>query len=363
MFSLSQCLGNEDEYKAYFNENIEGLDQIEGIWSCDRTVKIFGPANKTDYYPQAEKCVIVRDSEGFKVCNISGSSDYSECRLNLTANSNLYLLTKTLENTGSIVKANVHMINDGVLEYKFLIPEKDIKYKDFSIAIVIKMYKLYPTNDLINSNKDKQDFTPSSGTAFAISRDGLIASNYHVIEGASKIYVKGVNGDFGNPKEAKILLEDKKNDIVILKIENEMNLGDIPYTIVGQGQDVGTSIFCLGFPLRASMGDEVKLTNGIISSKTGFDGDITTYQISAPVQPGNSGGPLFDDKGELIGIVSSKHTDAENVSYAIKVSYLKNLIDVLDNPPILPDLNKMNGKILSEQVKLAKNFIYIIETN
>lgn len=66
------------------------------------------------------------------------------------------------------------------------------------------------------------------------------------------------------------------------------------------------------------MGDEIKLTTGVISSKTGFQGDVSLYQISAPIQPGNSGGPLFDNKGNLIGIVNAKHKGAENVGYAIK---------------------------------------------
>ena len=79
------------------------------------------------------------------------------------------------------------------------------------------------------------------------------------------------------------------------------------------------------------MGKEIKITDGIISSKSGFDGDITTYQITAPIQGGNSGGPLFDDKGNFIGINSSGLSKdiADNVGYTIKSSYVMRLIDVL----------------------------------
>ena len=81
------------------------------------------------------------------------------------------------------------------------------------------------------------------------------------------------------------------------------------------------------------MGTEIKFTDGKISSKTGMQGDITSYQISVPIQPGNSGGPLFDYDGNLIGITTStinrKYDMTENVNYAVKTSYLKNLIDVL----------------------------------
>jgi len=119
----------------------------------------------------------------------------------------------------------------------------------------------------------------------------------------------------------------------------------------------------LGYPLRATMGDEIKLTNGIISSKTGFQGDVTSYQISAPVQPGNSGGPLFNDKGELIGVINAKHAGAENASYAIKSSYLMNLLNLMDSPPVLQKTNTLAGKSLSQQTESVKKFVYIIEIN
>jgi S1-C subfamily serine protease len=109
------------------------------------------------------------------------------------------------------------------------------------------------------------------------------------------------------------------------------------------------------------MGDEVKLTNGIVSSKTGFQGDVTSYQISAPVQPGNSGGPLFNNKGQLIGIINAKHIGAENASYAVKSSYLTNLIDLMDYPPTLQKVSTVNGKTLTEQVQIIKKYVFIIE--
>ena len=108
------------------------------------------------------------------------------------------------------------------------------------------------------------------------------------------------------------------------------------------------------------MGDEIKLTTGVISSKTGYQGDVAMYQISAPIQPGNSGGPLFDSKGNVIGIISAKHKGAENVGYAIKTSYLKNLIESTFPVNVLPHINKMPGKNLSGKVKMLKNYVYYI---
>ena len=205
----------------------------------------------------------------------------------------------------------------------------------------------------------------SSGTGYAISSNGYIVTNHHVTNGATSIKVRGVNGDFSKTYIAKVIIEDKNNDLSIIKIDDPSFtlIGTIPYIISNRASDVGSSVFVLGYPLRATMGDEVKLTNGIISSKSGFQGDITSYQITAPVQPGNSGGPLFDDKGNIIGIINAKHVGAENASYAIKSSYLMNLIDLMPEPPKLQTISTVAGKPLTEQVKILKKFTYIIEIN
>ena len=223
--------------------------------------------------------------------------------------------------------------------------------------------KLFPTATDNFSNTPSE--SAGSGTGYAISSDGYIVTNHHVTNGATSIKVRGANGDFSKTYSAKVIIEDKNNDLSIIKIDdpNFNSLGAIPYVIANRASDVGTSVFVLGYPLRATMGDEVKLTNGIISSKSGFQGDVTSYQITAPVQPGNSGGPLFEDKGNIIGIINAKHTGAENASYAIKASYLLNLIDLMPTPPKLQTISSVTGKPLTEQVKILKKFTYILEIN
>ncbi|HOS84072.1 MAG TPA: trypsin-like peptidase domain-containing protein [Bacteroidales bacterium] len=222
--------------------------------------------------------------------------------------------------------------------------------------------KMYPT---FNDNVTSISNVSVSGTGFAITSNGLIVTNNHVIEGAKTIKVRGINGDFSRAYSAKLITTDKNNDLAIIKIDDYSfsSLGNVPYIVKSSGSNVGENIFVLGYPLRASMGDEIKLTNGIISSKTGFQGDVTSYQISAPVQPGNSGGPLFDSQGYLIGIINAKHVGAENASYAVKVSYLTNLIDLLDFPPTLQKVSSVSGKPLTQQVTIIKKFVYIIEVN
>lgn len=199
-----------------------------------------------------------------------------------------------------------------------------------------------------------------SGTGFAIG-NGCLVTNYHVIENAKSIHIQGVRGSFANTYQASVVGSDKNNDLAILKISDSQfnGFGTIPYKVKTSTSDVGEDIFVLGYPLTTTMGEEIKLTTGVISSKTGFQGDVSSYQISAPVQPGNSGGPLFDSKGNVIGIVSAKHVGAENVGYAIKASYLNSLVESLSGIT-LPTNNTLSSLSLSEKVKKVDDFIFLI---
>ena len=109
------------------------------------------------------------------------------------------------------------------------------------------------------------------------------------------------------------------------------------------------------------MGDEVKLTNGIISSRSGYQGDVTTYQISAPVQPGNSGGPMFDSRGNIIGIVNAGIPGAENVGYAIKTSYLYNLVGSVTSTTNIPQTNSVGNGSLADKVRSVKSCVFYIK--
>lgn len=209
------------------------------------------------------------------------------------------------------------------------------------------------------------DFEMSgSGTCFALSSDGYLATCNHVVDGARRIQIRGVNGDFNTAYKAKVVAYDAKNDVAIVKIDDARfkSLGEIPYSVNLNAAEIGESVFVLGYPLRAVMGDEIKLTNGVVSATTGFQGDPTTYQISATVQAGNSGGPLFDEDGNIIGIVSSRLTSYESASYAVKTKYLSQLMKNRNLVENLPSDNLIKGKKLNEQVRAVKKFVYIIET-
>jgi S1-C subfamily serine protease len=166
---------------------------------------------------------------------------------------------------------------------------------------------------------------------------------------------------------AKVVVKDKTTDLVILKVDaKEFKINDvIPYNLNFQIMDVGSEVFTLGYPMIDVMGSEIKFTDGKISSKSGIEGDIRTYQITTPIQPGNSGGPLFNENGEIIGIIVSTinrdYYNTENVGFALKMSLLKNLID---SSPEEINTIKSNSSInlkLSEKIKAYQNFIPIIK--
>lgn len=228
-------------------------------------------------------------------------------------------------------------------------------------SLYMKMYPAASSDRGSRSGREYGDEQPEwSGTGFAL-KNNYIVTNYHVIEGARTINIQGVNGDFNKKYRASVVATDKYNDLAILKVEGvNIASASIPYSVKTMTSEVGEDVFVLGYPLTSTMGEEIKLTTGIVSSKTGFQGDVSLYQISAPIQPGNSGGPLFDSNGNVIGIVSAKHMDAENVGYAIKASYLKNLMESALPENVLPQTNKISNYKLSDKVKSVKNYVYYI---
>jgi S1-C subfamily serine protease len=334
----------EDNLKTHLK--LKGADPIEGIYESSIGTPL------TPKY----KLGLLKNANGYNLIYFSGATNYLDWKSG-EIKAKLYSTA-----TASLFKADWYMGNkeinrDPYVTFKRGLMNLVMQGRDETLFI-----KLFPT---ASDNVTTTNVGPASGTGFAVTSSGMVVTNYHVVNGATTIKVRGINGDFTKLYNAKVLIEDKNNDLAIIKIDNIdfTTLGTIPFVINAKSSDVGTSVFVMGYPLRASMGDEIKLTNGIISSKSGFQGDVTSYQISAPIQPGNSGGPLFDSEGNLIGIVNAKLTGAENASYAIKASYLINLFDLLPTTPKLQTISGVSGKTLTEQVKTLKKFTYIIEVN
>lgn len=204
-----------------------------------------------------------------------------------------------------------------------------------------------------------------SGSGFFISRAGHIATNYHVVEGMTKFQVEYYQNGKKYTYPAKVISIDPSNDIAIIRIDHKdfTTIPTIPYRFDTKIKDVGTDVFTLGYPLTFIMGEEIKYTKGEISAKSGFQGDIRTYQISVPITNGNSGGPLFDYDGNIVGITSSglKKGIADNVNYAIKSTYLQILIDACQEDIELPTGIDLTGKSKPEIIKALQGFVVLIK--
>lgn len=189
-----------------------------------------------------------------------------------------------------------------------------------------------------------------SGSGISIG-SRIFATNNHVVDGATHIFAYFPEKQ--KKYSARVLCVDATNDLAIVEIDDTDFSGftSIEYSFKRGIESIGEDVFVLGYPLITSMGEEVKLTTGVISACSGYQGDRSQYQISAPVQPGNSGGPLFNGDGELIGIVSAKHTEADNVSYGVKMSYLLDLIARYNIKADTSSINKIKGRRLSEKCK------------
>jgi S1-C subfamily serine protease len=218
-------------------------------------------------------------------------------------------------------------------------------------------------NNVTTSSEDKN--VKGTGSGLFVSKNGYIITNYHVIDEAKNIVVETKYDGIIKSYNAVVVKSDKDNDISILKIDdkNFTNLSKVQYAFKETGAiDVGSSVYTIGFPLALTgMGKEAKFTDGKISAKTGYNNAINSFQTTVPVQPGNSGGPLFDDKGKLIGLVNAKIHEADNVSYAIKLNYVKNLIEVLPETIDLPNDTSIASLPLQEQVKVLSNYVVLIK--
>jgi len=205
----------------------------------------------------------------------------------------------------------------------------------------------------------------ATGTGFLINNDGYVVTNYHVIDDTKYILVRGINGDFSRAYLFSPVLTDEYNDIAILKPEvTFLRFNNPPYGFRTETPQ-GSSVFALGYPMRGTMGNEIKLTNGIVSALSGFQGNPNAYQTTASISPGNSGGPLFDENGDVIGINSAGHTAANNAYYAVKIRYVLELIRNsglrINTPSNSSRSSLFSGTSLAERTARVKDFVYMIE--
>jgi S1-C subfamily serine protease len=199
-----------------------------------------------------------------------------------------------------------------------------------------------------------------NGTGFLIDAKGLMITNAHVVKNSRNIFVQNNKGD---QFRAFVVKLDVPRDVAIIKIDDDRfkAFASLPYGIRKTASDIAEPIFTLGFPR-----DEIVYGEGYLSAKTGFNGDTLSCQIAVAANPGNSGGPVFNHNGEVIGILSAKETETEGAVFAVQSKYIYQVLDELKKSSLyknvkMPLKSGLTGLDKTQQVKKIQEFVFMVK--
>lgn len=212
----------------------------------------------------------------------------------------------------------------------------------------------------VKSNIPKDAEFTASGSAFLIDGKGYLVTNAHVLKGSGAVVVNNKGKEFN----ARIINIDNESDIAILKIQDEeyKPVSSLPYSIKQSNVDLGEELFTLGYPR-----EQIVYNMGYLSSESGYNGDTASYQISLSANPGNSGGPVFNKNGEIIGILSTREASSEGVVFAIKAKGIYKLVDELKESDTavqkikMPVTSSIKKKTRVEQVGEVADFVFLVK--
>lgn len=220
--------------------------------------------------------------------------------------------------------------------------------------------------DVDSKSEKKVIVNPSyrfNGTGFMIDNKGYLVTNAHVVRNASTVIVQNKKGENFN---ARVVFTDFAKDLVILKIEDESfkTLMSIPYGISKSSSDLAESIYTLGYPRN----DEMVYGQGYLSAKTGLNGDSLSCQITIAANPGNSGGPVLNHNGEVIGVLSTRQVSAEGVVFAIQSKYIYTVLNDLKKLDTsmkvkAPATSSLKGMDRTQQVRKIEDYVFMVKVN
>jgi S1-C subfamily serine protease len=264
-----------------------------------------------------------------------------------TATRNLYFCDYLTDKFFNIKGLATIEINGGLL--KITPTDADDKFE-------INLLKKYPKID--DSNFDTKVVKESSGTGFCISQDGFIVTAYHVIENAKDIKVKFPGKEW---VKAELISKSVPNDIALLK--TNINTDDF-LKISNKAINLGDKVYTVGYPVTDILGNSAKFNAGTISSTSGIGDEASLIQISVPLQPGNSGGPICNSEGEVIGMATSAAgveyfynntgTLPQNINWAVKSSIIQS---------IAMDIVNLDTKIYRKDISEVEKATCFIEVN
>jgi S1-C subfamily serine protease len=201
----------------------------------------------------------------------------------------------------------------------------------------------------------------TGGTGFLISTKGLLVTNAHVVKNANNIVVQNTAG---LDLQATAVYVDSQRDLAILKIDDTAFKApsSIPYAIKKSGGEIAEAVYTLGYPRN-----DIVYGEGYLSAKTGFNGDTLSYQIAIAANPGNSGGPILNRNGEIVGVLSAKQITADGVVFATQSRYIYDAIKNLGKDSTLykkiPGSSSLKGLSRTQQVKKMTEFVYMVKVN
>ena len=205
--------------------------------------------------------------------------------------------------------------------------------------------------------------TASTGSGFIVSPVGHVITNSHVVSNCKQLSVRAP----AEIVEARVLAQDPANDLALLST-GVIRPSQHATFRSSRPLRVGEEVTVVGFPLGSLLGTSIKATEGTISSLTGLNNDTRMMQITAPIQPGNSGGPLLDDGGYVIGVVTAKLDEIavaenigslpQNVNFALKGSIVINFLSAhgLEGPLVTTETTKVRA----DAVETAKGFSVMV---
>ena len=260
---------------------------------------------------------------------------------------------------GTYTNANGH-VQEGIWEKdKFLYTRKASTVRPKVIA-KRQPRKSNSRRTASRSTKSTKVYNAASGTGFAVTKSGYVITNNHVIKGCMKVKIH----QKGKSIPATVVSRDKLNDLALLK-------GDFKpskvFRLSRKAPELMEDIFVVGYPFGTKVSSSVKVTKGIVSSLTGIGNNFSNIQIDAAIQPGNSGGPIVNEKGNVIGVavakLSFKHvlkrfgTIPENTNFGIKTNVVMNLLQGNSVTVGRPNRGKIERSDLSKVISDATYYL------
>ncbi len=201
--------------------------------------------------------------------------------------------------------------------------------------------------------QDDEVLEASSGSGFAVSSDGYVITNNHVIEGCQEVAVY----EGGRAVPATVVTYDIQNDLALLK-------GDFTpktvFALSGEQPELLQDVYVAGYPFGNEISSSIKVTKGIISSLTGIGNNFSNIQIDAALQVGNSGGPILDEMGNVVGVAVSKldakymydnfGTIPENTNFGIKANVVRSVLDSNGVSSPSPNTNEITKSELGKRI-------------